>query len=230
MFEKRFTARDPAYLSPPVRPGPPKPDAVDPTREGHFAVSVDSGSKRWLVVDAATCPACNKVVIAMFSSQPDHSVSRRFVFPEGITRAPIPATVPEHIAEDYREAVLVLPYSPKASAALSRRCLQNLLHEHGIKKGSLADEIEVALARLPPYLANDLDAVRSVGNIAAHPMTSGTTGLIVGVEPGEAEWTIEVLEMLFAELYVRPEESKARRDALNKKLSDAGKPTMKGPK
>ena len=35
------------------------------------------------------------------------------------------------IAEDYNQAAIVLPYSPKASAALSRRCLQTILTEAG---------------------------------------------------------------------------------------------------
>ena len=47
------------------------------------------------------------------------------------------------IVEDYKEACLVLSDSPKASAALSRRCLQNLLRgAAGVKPGDLSIEIQ----------------------------------------------------------------------------------------
>lgn len=52
---------------------------------------------------------------------------RELVRPRGSARPPVPTEVPKHIANDYEEACLVLPDSPKASAALSRRALQALL-------------------------------------------------------------------------------------------------------
>jgi hypothetical protein len=33
-----------------------------------------------------------------------------------------------------------------------------------------------------------LDAIRTIGNFAAHPIKSTSSGEIVDVEPGEAEW------------------------------------------
>jgi hypothetical protein len=50
---------------------------------------------------------------------------------------------------------------------------------------------------------------------------------IVPVEPGEAEWNLDVLESLFDFYFVAPARTKARRDALNKKLADAGKKPLK---
>jgi hypothetical protein len=80
---------------------------------------------------------------------------------------------------------LVLNASPKASAALSRRCLQLLLREKaGVKASDLSREIDEAMPQLPPYLAGAIDAVRNVGNFAAHPMKSKSTGEIVGVDQG----------------------------------------------
>lgn len=40
---------------------------------------------------------------------------------------PAAPEVEPQFAEDYNEACLVLPFSPKASVALSRRCLQNII-------------------------------------------------------------------------------------------------------
>ena len=55
----------------------------------------------------------------------------------------MPPQVPSKFAEDYREACLVLDDSPKASAALSRRCLQYILQEKaGVKHENLAKEIQ----------------------------------------------------------------------------------------
>ena len=155
---------------------------------------------------------------------------RELIRPKGSSRPPVPKETPKDLANDYTEACLVLPDSPKASSALSRRALQHLLRlSAGVKKGDLANEIQQVLDsnQLPSYLGESIDAIRNIGNFAAHPLKSTSTGEIVEVEPGEAEWNLEVLEMLFDFYYVQPEKTKQRRAALNSKLGDIGKPTMK---
>jgi hypothetical protein len=72
-----------------------------------------------------------------------------------------------------------------------------------------------------------IDAIRNIGNFSAHPSKNKSTGEIVEVEPQEAEWNLDVLESLFDFYFVQPAVTKAKRDALNKKLADAGKPSMK---
>jgi hypothetical protein len=152
------------------------------------------------------------------------------VRPKGVARAPVPPEVPAEIAKDYKEACLVLTESPKASAALGRRCLQHLLRTAaGVKPGDLSSEIQQVLESksLPTSIAENVDAVRNIGNFAAHPNKSTTTGEVLPVEPEEAEWTLDVLESLFDVYYVQPALARAKRDALNKKLQDAKKPPMK---
>jgi hypothetical protein len=152
------------------------------------------------------------------------------IWPKGVSRAPVPPEVPLGIVEDYKEACLVLNDSPKASAALSRRCLQNLLRQvGGVKPGDLSGEIQQVLdsGKLPRDIADNIDAVRNIGNFAAHANKSKSTGEVVDVEPHEAEWNLDVLESLFDFYFVQPAKAKARRDALNKKLQDAGKPPLK---
>ena len=51
--------------------------------------------------------------------------------------------------------------------------------------------------KLPSHLTGSLDAVRNIGNVAAHPTKSEASGEIIDVEPGEAEWNLDVLESLF---------------------------------
>ena len=123
----------------------------------------------------------------------------------------------------------MLPDSPKASAALSRRCLQHLLREHAkVKHGNLADEIQQVIdGGLPSHLSNAIDAVRNTGNCAAHPLKNTQTGEIVDVESGEAEWNIECLESLFDFYFVQPASLAEKRQALNAKLKAAGKLPLK---
>ena len=127
---------------------------------------------------------------------------------------------------EFQEAVAVLADSSAASAALSRRCLQRLLRESGdVEEGNLSVEIDQVLARgdLPSALSEALDAVREIGNFASHPMKSQVSGEILPVEPGEAEWNLDVLESLFDFYFVQPAKMAARKAALNQKLKEAGR-------
>ncbi|NJL28140.1 MAG: DUF4145 domain-containing protein [Thermoanaerobaculia bacterium] len=153
------------------------------------------------------------------------------IYPRTGGQAPAPPEVPSEIAKDFNEACVVLNDSAQASGALSRRCLQHVLAERGVSTSdNLNRAIEDALAsHLPSHIAHDLDAIRNIGNFAAHPQKSVSTGAILPVEPHEAEWNLHVLEMLFDFYYVQPAKSAARRVALNKKLKEAGKPLMKEP-
>ena len=81
---------------------------------------------------------------------------------------PAPSTdVPKEYRNDFIEASIVLADSPKASAALSRRCLQTLLRNKiQVKLGHLYDEIQEILNKgvLPSHISESLDAVRHIGN------------------------------------------------------------------
>lgn len=152
------------------------------------------------------------------------------VWPKGSLRPACPTEVPRNFAEDYTEACLVIPDSPKASAALSRRCLQSILRDVAkVKPGDLVDEIQEVLDRrtLPAHIPEALDAVRVIGNFAAHAIKNKKTGEIVPVEPGEAEWNLDVLESLFDFYFVQPAMLQGKKAALNKKLQEAGKPPLK---
>lgn len=196
--------------------------------------------KQWLEdkdgywrIRTTKCPSCNGATI--YLELRDKSDSSRVlrelqIWPKGTARSPLPPEVPEEFVADYKEACVVLADSPKASAALSRRCLQHLLHEKArVNPSDLSKEIDQVLASktLPSDLADAIDAVRHVGNFAAHPLKATNTGLILDVEPGEAEWLLDVLESLFDFYFVRPAQLASKRDALNKKLGEAGKPAMK---
>ena len=150
------------------------------------------------------------------------------IHPKATSRQPVPAEVLEEFTADYKEACLVLADSPKASAALSRRCLQHILQEKSGAKtqNNLAKTIEEVIddPKTPRDVADSLDMVRNIGNFSAHPNKSTNTGEIVPVEPVEAEWCLDVIEMLFELYFVRPSEIQRRRGRVNEKLADTGKP------
>jgi hypothetical protein len=189
-------------------------------------------------VGVCRCSACLKLIMRLICAVVYNSAQRQFynetrsylILPKVAGRSPIPPEVSKDYAEDYKESCLVLADSAKASAALSRRCLQHLLRgEAKVKHQDLFQEIQELLDRgtLPSHIADSLDAVRNIGNFAAHPIKSKSTGEIVPVEPGEAEWNLDVLESLFDFYFVAPAKTKARKEALNKKLKDVGKPPVK---
>lgn len=193
----------------------------------------------WAIV-RRTCPACQRLVLELVAAEMVTGSGagelfynphlRYLVRPRLPSRPAPPPEVPEDFAADYRDAASVLADSPKASAALSRRCLQHLLREKaGVKPHDLAKEIDevIASGKLPSHLAEAIDAVRNIGNFAAHPIKSTSSGEVLPVEPGEAEWNLDVLDGLFDFFFVQPELLKKRRAALNSKLSSAGKPPVK---
>jgi hypothetical protein len=180
---------------------------------------------KWLI-----CPECKKHVVGIDVHQPNGAlVGSSIVYPKATSR-PISADVPEPFSSDFKEASVVLSDSPKASAAISRRCVQHILREKaGVKKADLSKEIDEVLAtkQLPSHLAEAIDSIRNIGNFAAHPLKSTNTGEVMDVEPGEAEWLLEILEGLFDFYFIQPAILKKKRDALNAKLAEAGKPAMK---
>ncbi len=154
---------------------------------------------------------------------------QKLIYPQSKS-SQIGEEVPEHYSKDFAEAAEVLPISAKASAALSRRILQDVLREElGIKKANLVKEIEEFIQRsdVPTYLGDAVDAVRNVGNFAAHPLKDTNTGEVVEVEAGEAEWLLEVNESLFDFVFVQPQRLEERKKKLNIKLKTLGKPSMK---
>ncbi len=82
---------------------------------------------------------------------------------------PFPDYVPFPIRADYEEACLIRDLSPKASATLSRRCLQGIIRDYwGIQKNTLYSEINELKDRIDSATWQAIDAVRSIGNIGAH--------------------------------------------------------------
>jgi hypothetical protein len=133
------------------------------------------------------CPECGRFIARLQRFPPRSGIPEVDVlaWPRGYTRL-VASEVDERYARDFREAVSVLPVSPKASAALSRRVLQDILREEaGVTESDLNSEIQEVIdsGKVPSWLGENLDAVRVVGNLAAHPIKSTNTGEVVEVAP-----------------------------------------------
>lgn len=131
---------------------------------------------------------------------------------------PQPDFIPEPLRRDYEEACAIRDLSPKASATITRRCIQGIIRDFcGIKKKRLVDEISelrrlVDTAQAPagvqPDTVDAIDHVRQVGNIGAH--MEADINVIVDVDPDEAQVLIELAELLFDEWYVAREQRTQR--------------------
>src|SRR5579859_8042170 len=114
---------------------------------------------------------------------------------------PVEVTIPGVILNDYKEACLINELSPKASATLSRRCLQGILRDFWkVKPGKLVNEIKEIESKVDQLSWEAIDAVRNIGNIGAHMETD--INVIVDVDPEEAEKLIELIEILIQNWYV----------------------------
>lgn len=112
-----------------------------------------------------------------------------------------PDYVPLAVRQDYEEACSIVGLSPKASATLSRRCLQGIIRDYWkIVKGRLVDEIEALQEKIDPDTWDAIDAVRKIGNIGAH--MEKDINIIIEVDPEEAQLLIELIETLIKDWYV----------------------------
>jgi Domain of unknown function (DUF4145) len=112
-----------------------------------------------------------------------------------------PPYIPQGIIDDYEEAYLISCLSPKASATLSRRCLQGMIRDFfSIRKNSLFDEINAIKDQTTADIWEAIDAVRKIGNIGAH--MEKDINVIVDVDEDEAHLLLSLIEQLFEDWYV----------------------------
>lgn len=102
----------------------------------------------------------------------DSTLTDLLIYPESTnTEVPLPNyDMPANVLKTYNEASKILRYSPRASAALSRLAIQQLVdslvdnnHNLNQKIGDLVSE------GLPIKIKEMLDSVRVIGNNAVHP-------------------------------------------------------------
>jgi hypothetical protein len=173
-------------------------------------------------ISVVTCPntECHKLSLVARLTKARHlgdweeleALQVWHLLPESEAKV-LPEYIPPAIKEDYYEACLIRDLSPKASATLSRRCLQGMIRDfHGITKARLIDEIKALESIVDPDVWESIEAVRRVGNIGAH--MEKDINMMVDVEPEEAQLLISLLEQLVEDWYVVREDRKKRANGL----------------
>jgi hypothetical protein len=159
-----------------------------------------STPKETLKIELYKCPSCEEVTIT--ASGYGSRVKDIFVpiFPISLAKQ-FPDYIPDGIRKDYEEACAIVNLSPKASATLSRRCLQGMIRDYwGITDSSLYKEIDGLKSKIDPSLWKVIDSLRQLGNIGAHMEKDINT--IVDIDSGEAQQLINLIEMLIKEWYI----------------------------
>lgn len=193
--------------------------------QNHIDIKVsEHGELIGLGYTAIACPnpSCKKLTLTVRLGKGNFATGRWLntkvihsweLLPESSAK-PQPEYIPKPLRDDYIEACRIAGLSPKASATLSRRCLQGMIRDFWKtpKKPNLRQEIEAIQDKVDPGTWEAIDAVRSVGNIGAH--MEHDINVIGDVEPREAELLIGLVETLFREWYVVRHEREERMSAL----------------
>ena len=157
----------------------------------------------YLVLTFFKCPndLCKKETVVVQGHNGSIDNRRIMVYPEAIYRN-FPDYVPESIRQDYVEACMIRERSPKASATLSRRCLQGMIRDFWKVSGkrSLFDEIDAIKGFVPPSQWAAIDATRKIGNIGAH--MEKDVNVVIDVEPDEADSLLKLIELLIDKWYI----------------------------
>ena len=151
-------------------------------------------------------PDCRKLsIIGHIFASPTHEgdfkITHEWQLQPEANAKPYPDFIPLQLRNDYFEACLIKNKSAKASATLSRRCLQGIVRDFwSIKEKTLFLEIAALEDKVDSTTWEAIDSVRKVGNIGAH--MEEDVNLIIDVEPDEAELLIWLIETLFEEWYI----------------------------
>ncbi len=186
--------------------GTPHSFALGEDQDGVWSVSSDR------------CPTCDRIIVTLGTA----AGSSYPVWPQFSERARPAQEVPTDFAAEYQVASQVLHHSPEASAALSRRLLHRFLSTQSCAGfGSLLDQIRqlVRCADMPAYLKQALETLVRVGKLEANPLKSQHPAALMAVEPGEAEWNLDVLETLFDFYFIQPIRLQKKLDAVEEKLA-----------
>jgi len=131
-----------------------------------------------------------------------------------------PNDVPLAVREDYFEAFLICELSPKASATLSRRCLQGIIRDvWKVKPDNLSKEIDQIQDKVRKETLDIITLIRKTGNIGAH--MEKDINMIINIEPNEAHLLVELVEALIQEWYIDDPKKEKLMNNLKTKIEKA---------
>lgn len=151
------------------------------------------------------CPNCEEYSIFLGGKgEKVLNISPMYIRPRSLAKQ-FPDYIPLAIRQDYEEACAIVQLSPKASATLSRRCLQGMIRDFWeISESNLSKAIEKLEGQIPATQWKVIDGVRRIGNIGAH--MEKDINLIVDIDPNEAEKLLKLIEHLLEQWYINRHE------------------------
>lgn len=170
--------------------------------------------KPYYEISEYTCSECKNKTITIKGVGKQYKDIDTMILPVSDFKQ-FPNYIPQAILNDYQEAYQIRKISPKASATLSRRCLQGMIHDFwGIKEKNLNCEISALKDKVTIAEWKVIDALRQIGNIGAH--MEADINLIVDIDEGEAEKLLKLIELLIEKWYInRHDTEKLFSDIIN---------------
>jgi hypothetical protein len=157
---------------------------------------------------------------------------RWMAIPRKAIPKPLDPAIPVEFRRNYVEATRILEDSPRMSAVLSRRTLEDVLLRYGkYAHRGLSDRVKAFLDdnAHPISLRENLDYLREIADFGAHSQADQQTGEIVEVETDEAKWLLDVLERLFDYFIVAPGRDAMLRAGIAQKSQRVGRRPPKNP-
>lgn len=171
----------------------------DAFNEINFSLSLYPG----LIVRIYHCPNCTETtIISQVYTPKTESIGNDIpIYPNSLAKK-FPDYIPQPIRSDYEEAYSIVNLSPKASATLSRRCLQAMIHDFwNINGRNLLNEINQLQNEVSAAQWKAIDALRQLGNIGAHMESDIDT--IVDIDANEAQQLLQLIEFLMQDWYIK---------------------------
>lgn len=161
-------------------------------------------SRSAVKIDIYKCPHCEEYIF-LSEGAGDYVLDVKMNIRPISSAKQFPEYVPIAIRQDYKESYAIVQLSPKASATLSRRCLQGMIRDFwGISKSRLIDEIDALQDKIPATQWRVIDGVRRIGNIGAH--MEKDINSIIDIEPDEANKLLKLIELLVEQWYINRHE------------------------
>jgi hypothetical protein len=180
-----------------------------------------------------TVVRCHETRVEWTEHLPLQHTDIRFVYPFGASspRSQLSENVPVAMRKDYEEAAAILDLSPRMTTVLTSKVLYDLLEQYaGIAEYTLNGSITKFIADTahPVRVRENLGHWREIRDFSAHTKRNVNEedeafGQII--EPGreEAEWTLDMLDRLFAYFITEPEQEAQLRAKWDQNIADAGR-------
>lgn len=160
------------------------------------------GAQTSIKYKAAQCAHCKEWTLWALERKVHGPWIGGLIYPFKLT-SPLPhRDLPEACKSEYEEARYVFPFSPRASAALLRLCIQKLCKALGEGGKNINDDISSLVKEgLDARIQKALDVVRVTGNNAVHPGE-----MDVNDDAGLVEKLFTLVNLIVEEMITKPKE------------------------